>query len=153
MRCYYFSQHLSCSVTVAGLPAIKREDKLPGILYIGIQRLNKSERFLLAIKVEGRAILYEIFWCLLIFLIFLKAKPGTIAVSVFSITCILEFLQLWHPPFLEELRSVFIGKTLLGTTFAWSDFPHYAAGCGIAWIWMRELNRIEDTIPAGIASQ
>ena len=41
---------------------------------------------------------------------------------------LLEVLQLWHPPFLEALRGHFLGRTVLGTTFSWSDFPHYVAG-------------------------
>ncbi|ODS34777.1 MAG: hypothetical protein SCARUB_00037 [Candidatus Scalindua rubra] len=49
-----------------------------------------------------------------------------VASSVLGITCFLEFLQLWHPPFLESIRSTFIGSVLIGTTFTWWDFPHYA---------------------------
>ncbi|MDM8548667.1 DUF2809 domain-containing protein [Desulfobacterales bacterium HSG2] len=85
---------------------------------------------------------YEIFWCLLAFLIF-EDKPGIIAISVLIVTCCLEFLQLWHPPFLEFLRSYFIGATILGSTFTWLDFPYYFAGCGIGWLWMKILS-IED---------
>jgi hypothetical protein len=80
---------------------------------------------------------YEIFWCLLIFLY--ADKPRVIAISVLVLTCCLEFLQLWHPPFLELLRSAFIGRTILGTSFTWSDFPYYFLGCGIGWLWMRWL--------------
>jgi hypothetical protein len=94
-------------------------------------------------------VFYEIFWCLLILLIAdILRKPDPlkktgyyreplIAAAVLIMTCILEFLQLWHPPVLESLRSSFIGRTVLGTTFAWSDFPYYFLGTGIGWIWMR----------------
>ena len=81
---------------------------------------------------------YVIFWCLLIFLIVTR-KPGVIALSVLLVTCTLEILQLWHPPLLEFARSGFIGRTLLGTYFTWSDFPYYFLGCAIAWLWMRFL--------------
>ena len=33
-----------------------------------------------------------------------------IATLVLICTCILEVMQLWHPPFLEFLRSFFIGS-------------------------------------------
>ena len=82
---------------------------------------------------------YEIFWCLLAFLIF-EGKPGIIAGVVLIVTCCLECLQLWHPPFLEFLRSYFIGATILGSTFSWLDFPYYFAGSGIGWLWMKRLN-------------
>jgi hypothetical protein len=61
------------------------------------------------------------------------------AIVVLLATCALEFLQLWHPPFLEYLRSSFIGRTVLGTSFAWLDFPYYVLGCWIGWLWMRWL--------------
>jgi hypothetical protein len=94
-------------------------------------------------------VFYEIFWCLITFLIAdILKKPDplkktgyyretVIAAIVLIITCMLEFLQLWHPPVLESLRSTFIGRTVLGTTFTWSDFPYYFLGTGIGWIWMR----------------
>ena len=84
---------------------------------------------------------YVIFWCLLAFLFLSNTKPWKIAATVFIITFFLEFLQLWHPPLLEFLRSDFIGRTILGTTFTWSDFPYYLVGCGIGWLWMKRLQK------------
>jgi len=52
-------------------------------------------------------------------------------------TCLLEFLQLWRPPFLEMLRSYFIGATVLGSSFAWFDFAYYFFGSAIGWLWLR----------------
>lgn len=73
-------------------------------------------------------VFYEIFWCLVFLFMFPNARPHIIAVTVFFCTCILEFMQLWNPPFLEYLRSFFIGRTILGTTFALSDFLYYLMG-------------------------
>ncbi|NIO48334.1 MAG: DUF2809 domain-containing protein [Candidatus Aminicenantes bacterium] len=86
-------------------------------------------------------VLYVIFWCLFAFLFLSDTKPWKIATIVFAITCSLEFLQLWHLPFLEFLRSYFLGRTLLGTSFTWSDFPYYLVGCGIGWLWMKSLQK------------
>jgi len=86
-------------------------------------------------------VLYVVFWCLFILLLVPGARPGVIAVSVLAITCALELAQLWHPPFLEWARRVFIGRALLGTHFTWSDYPYYALGSGIGWLWMRGLKR------------
>ncbi len=84
-------------------------------------------------------VFYEIFWCLLIFLFSERIRPWIIAVFVLTVTCCLEFLQLWNHPVLQFLRSCFIGRTILGTTFAWSDFPYYFSGCGIGLVWMMWL--------------
>jgi len=90
----------------------------------------------------GAGLLYEVFWCLTVFFFIPNKKHITpIATSVFTVTCILETLQLWKPPFLQLLRSTFLGKALLGTTFVWWDFPHYVLGCLMGWAWLRFLLR------------
>ncbi len=82
-------------------------------------------------------IFYEIFWCLIAVLFLPYASAFRISCTVLGITCFLEFLQLWHPSFLESVRSTFIGSTLIGTTFVWWDFPHYVVGCFMGWILIR----------------
>jgi hypothetical protein len=77
-------------------------------------------------------IVYEIFWILLISLLFPQIQPVKIALGIFIATSVLEFLQLWQPAWLQTLRATFAGKTLLGGVFSWWDFPHYALGCGLA---------------------
>ena len=59
------------------------------------------------------------------------------------LTCGIEFLQLWHPEFLESIRRYFIGRTILGTTFAWIDFIHYCIGFLLSVGLLNHLNRIE----------
>jgi hypothetical protein len=77
-------------------------------------------------------VLYEIFWCLVVALLFPRVRPPALSAGVFASTSILEFLQLWHPQFLETIRSTFVGRTLIGTTFIWTDFIYYILGsvCG-----------------------
>ncbi|MCA1992128.1 MAG: DUF2809 domain-containing protein [Coleofasciculus sp. S288] len=87
-------------------------------------------------------ILYEIFWCLFFFLLIPTRKAITqIPLWVFAVTCVLEILQLWKSPFLEAIRATFIGRTLLGTTFVWWDFPHYAVGSLLGWLWLLQIWR------------
>lgn len=82
-------------------------------------------------------IAYVIFWCLLFQLIFPQSNALKIIVIVTLITCLLEFAQLWHPPLLNLLRSAWLGKILLGTTFNWTDFPYYFLGGFIAWLLLK----------------
>jgi hypothetical protein len=87
-------------------------------------------------------VLYEVFWCLFIFLLFPKKTQITkIVLGVLFVTCILEFLQLWHPLWLETFRAYFLGRILIGTTFSWWDFPHYVAGSAIGWLCLDKINR------------
>ena len=85
-------------------------------------------------------VFYVLFGCLLIFWLQPRVRPWRIVLAVLAVTCLLEFLQLWHPPFLEWLRSFWIGRTLLGTTFAWSDFPYYFFGAGLSWLWIQRFH-------------
>jgi hypothetical protein len=86
------------------------------------------------------AIFYEIFWCLFVFLLVRNRKAVMqIPLWVFGITCILEFLQLWHPLILEQFRATFVGRLLIGTTFSWWDFVYYGVGCFLGWFWLRQL--------------
>ncbi|WP_414578573.1 DUF2809 domain-containing protein [Anabaena sp. CCY 9402-a] len=92
----------------------------------------------------GAAVFYEIFWCLFA-LWFFRSQTAIkqIPIWVFIITCIIEILQLWHPPLLNQVRATLIGKLLLGTTFAWWDFPHYALGCILGWLWLKKLHNTD----------
>ena len=73
-------------------------------------------------------VLYVIFWSLLFSLLAARSKSWKIVSLVFLITCAIEFLQLWHPPFMETIRSTFIGATLFGNSFSWMDIAHYILG-------------------------
>ncbi len=81
--------------------------------------------------------LYVIFWCWVAAFFLPNARARNIAAGVFAATSLLEVAQLWHPPFLEYLRSFYLGKVILGTTFAWSDFFYYALGAGFAYLSLR----------------
>ena len=83
---------------------------------------------------------YEVFWILLVAWIWPRTRPAAIAFSVFGATCLLEFLQLWQPAWLQAIRATLPGRLVLGNTFVWSDFSYYAIGCVIGWLWLRCLH-------------
>ncbi|MBD2136724.1 DUF2809 domain-containing protein [Anabaena sp. FACHB-1237] len=89
---------------------------------------------------EVGGIFYEIFWCLLAFL-FIPTRKAVwqVPIWVFVITCLVEFLQLWHTPFLNFIRSYWWGKMLLGSVFTWADFPYYMMGSTLGWLWLKML--------------
>jgi hypothetical protein len=93
------------------------------------------------IKASLGGAFYEIFWCLLAGLLLPRVKSRTIALWVLGATCAIEFLQLWHPPALEAVRATFIGATILGSSFDWSDFPYYFLGSALGWLWLYGIRR------------
>lgn len=93
-------------------------------------------------------ILYEIFWCLFIFLLIPTRKiKNQIPVWVFCVTCAIEFLQLWNQPALNSFRYTLLGKLLLGSSFDLLDFPHYVLGSIIGWLWLRQIARFDESHP------
>ncbi|MBF2006141.1 MAG: DUF2809 domain-containing protein [Chlorogloeopsis fritschii C42_A2020_084] len=91
---------------------------------------------------EVGGIFYQIFWCLFAFL-FIPNRSSVWQIPLWAlvITCLLEFMQLWHPPFLNWVRSFWWGKMLIGTAFTWADFPYYFIGSGLGWLWLRLIVR------------
>ena len=85
---------------------------------------------------------YVCFWCLVLFVAWPRQRAvAPIVIGVLAATCGLELLQLWHPPFLQAVRSTFLGRALIGTTFVPADFLYYVLGSGIAWAWLLLLTR------------
>ncbi len=94
----------------------------------------------------GAGVLYEVFWILVVFLFAARKQyVKKIPVWVFVVTCALEVLQLWNPWVLQEIRSYFLGKVLIGTSFVWLDFPHYAMGCILGWMLIEWIVRRAET--------
>ena len=76
-------------------------------------------------------ILYEMAWILFFGLIWPRFSSAKLAWGVFLVTCLIEFSQLI--PFPPDLKSNLLWRLLMGTTFVWWDFPHYALGSVIGW--------------------
>lgn len=89
-------------------------------------------------------ILYEIFWASFGAFLFPQTATKKIIATAFTTTCVLEFLQLWHPSFLMTIRSTFIGHAILGSNFDPWDFVYYALGCVIAYQWLKRINTIQN---------
>jgi hypothetical protein len=88
------------------------------------------------------SIAYEFFWLFLVLLVFPKASPLRVAISIFLATCAIEFLQLCQLQPLSTLRATFVGRLVLGNTFNWTDFPAYFVGCVLGERWVELLNRL-----------
>lgn len=76
-------------------------------------------------------VLYVAFWIVLARAVWppgVGFRAGIAAPVVLLVTCALEVLQTVSTPWLDAARSHFVGRTLLGATFSWWDFPHYVAG-------------------------
>jgi len=94
------------------------------------------------------SVAYELFFMLLVFLFVPRRSAiAPIAVVVCVTTCALELLQTWKPPWLEAVRAMFLGRTLLGTSFSWWDMPAYVVGCLLGWWLLHRLAGGSDSTP------
>lgn len=91
--------------------------------------------------VRGHAggVLYVVFWIVVVATVAPSLAPWKMACGVLLVTCLLEITQLWEPAILQRIRRHFIGRTLIGTTFTWWDFPHYGLGAILGGIFVRGM--------------
>ena len=76
----------------------------------------------------GAAVFYEVFWVLVLQLVFVRWPAWRCGVITFLATCALEFTQRWHAGWLERVRATLIGQALLGSVFDPNDFFAYLFG-------------------------
>lgn len=80
-------------------------------------------------------IAYESFWILLVAFLFPQVSLLRTAIGVCLATFAIEFMQLWQPDWLQTIRATLPGKLVLGNSFVWADFPQYAFGSLVGWLW------------------
>jgi len=77
-------------------------------------------------------ILYPMFWFFLVLFFRPQFSSLKLASTVFIFSTAIEFTQLLSSPLLTQIRSTFIGRTLIGTGFAPVDIFYYFIGCVLA---------------------
>jgi hypothetical protein len=78
---------------------------------------------------------------LILYLFFPEHFIILLVIAAFLLTSMVEFMQLWHPAFLEPIRSSFLGHTIIGSTFSWLDFPWYVGGAVLGWLLLRWVRK------------
>ncbi len=76
-------------------------------------------------------------WALAFFSLFrlllLRASLSLVFLLTLAFALLIELSQLWHPPWLANIRQTLIGGLLLGFGFRWSDLACYLAGALAGW--------------------
>lgn len=74
-------------------------------------------------------------WALMVFwgigLVFNRLPTKQAAVLAITFAYLIEWSQLYHPRWLDNLRMTRLGGLVLGFTFVWSDLICYALGIAI----------------------
>lgn len=76
-------------------------------------------------------ILYALMMFLLIRFLLIKSSYQKIAIISLAICYLIELAQLYHAPWINQIRGTTLGALILGRGFLWSDMAAYTAGIGI----------------------
>jgi hypothetical protein len=114
---------------------------LPAVLILGVASKLYTGPGAGWVTGSAGGVLYVAFWVLFVLALAPRLSPGRVALAVFLVTSALECLQLWQPAWLAPVRRSFLGHALLGSTFSWMDFPHYALGALAGWAHARWVRR------------
>ncbi|MEM7655870.1 MAG: DUF2809 domain-containing protein [Bacteroidota bacterium] len=55
------------------------------------------------------------------------------AIATIALSFGIEFLQLYHAPWIEAIRATRLGGLILGFSFLWTDLVCYTVGLLLAW--------------------
>ncbi|MFO1458361.1 MAG: DUF2809 domain-containing protein [Verrucomicrobiota bacterium] len=103
------------------------------VLVLGLGLLWRSKLLPLPVaitKYGGDAL-----WALMVFLGigFIRPMSPTLQVGLTALgfAWVIEFLQLYHAPWIDGLRATLPGRLILGSTFNAPDLLAYAVGIGV----------------------
>lgn len=96
-------------------------------------------------------------WTLMVFF-FLGAllprfRSPYLAACAFAISCAVEVSQLYHTPWIDNLRSNSLVHLVLGSGFDWRDFPAYLLGASAGWALEQTLKTLRCALLPGGTSK
>ena len=107
---YFF---MSCAVICLGLLSRRMTDHLPDLINL---------------------VLGDALWALMIYLllgmVFRNWPVKKVAVVGLAFCFMIEISQLYHEPWIDNIRSTTLGGLVLGFGFLWSDLVAYSIGIG-----------------------
>ncbi len=88
-------------------------------------------------------------WALMVFFglgfVFVRGSTLRVGVCAVCFAWSVEFLQLYHAPWIDGIRSTRLGHLVLGSVFNGPDLVAYVVGIGVGvgveWGWLRRFGR------------
>lgn len=100
---------------------------------IGLATRKKPEWFLPAIAKYGGDILWAACFFFFFRVFFIQKKLWQVALITYVFAVLIEVSELYHAPWIDNIRRTFLGKMILGFGFLRSDLICYAIGVLLAW--------------------
>lgn len=116
-------------------PIVTRNRLTYGSLTIGVLLTGFASRRLFGDYSFIRLYVGDGLWAMMVFfgVAFLVPRWSTRAVAMAALVfCFgIEFSQLYHAPWIDQLRATTLGGLVLGFSFVWSDLLCYAVGVAV----------------------
>jgi hypothetical protein len=100
-----------------------------------------ADRFWPFIAKYGGDIIWSAQFLFLLRIIFIRASLLRLAFINYILGVLVEVSQIYHAPWINNIRSTAVGEALLGLGFLWSDLACYAAGTLIAYLFCVLVDR------------
>lgn len=101
---------------------------------IGLLTRKKPNWFLPFIAKYGGDVLWAALFFFLFRWFFINKPLWKIALYTYFFAVCIEVSELYHAPWIDDIRRTFLGKMILGFGFLWSDIICYAVGVLLAWV-------------------
>ncbi|TKC59160.1 DUF2809 domain-containing protein [Pedobacter hiemivivus] len=103
------------------------------LLVIVVIALGILSRKITVIPLIVGDILYAVMMFLLIKFLLIQLRYWKVALISLSICYFIEISQLYHAPWINQIRNTTIGALVLGHGFLWSDMIAYTVGIAIVY--------------------
>ncbi|MDP0498824.1 MAG: DUF2809 domain-containing protein [Verrucomicrobiota bacterium JB022] len=104
------------------------------VLVLGLSTRRLPELWPPVIQAYGGDTLWALFVYLGIGWVFVRWSPNRVALVALSFSVLIELSQLYHAPWIDQIRATTLGALILGHGFLWSDLACYAVGVGMGWV-------------------
>ena len=98
------------------------------VMIIGLSTRRYSDLFPQIISNYGGDVLWALMVFLILGFIFIKMKTRYIALISIVFSYLIEISQLYHAPWIDNIRETILGGLVLGFGFLWSDILCYTIG-------------------------
>jgi hypothetical protein len=103
-----------------------------GALMLGIMLLGLASRRFLEEWSFVKLYVGDVLWALMVYfgfaLLFHRWAIWAVAAVAYGFSVCIELSQLYHAPWIDNLRATRLGGLVLGFSFVWSDLLCYAVG-------------------------
>lgn len=100
------------------------------LLFIGLGLLSRSNFISLPVFID--AYIGDVIWAIMVFymfaILFLKSNQKKLLIATFLFSFAIEFSQLYHAQWIDNIRDIKLFALVLGHGFLWSDLICYTVG-------------------------